>query len=281
MRIVVLTCEHSNQIALCNKLAGAAELAAVVCSRNIARKRPKHSTRILLNRVQYRLLGRPLVRSWFAVMERYRSLYPELPPCEVLRVDNINDGATIDVIERHDPDLVVVSGTNLVGRKVITSSTKRLGIINLHTGISPYVKGGPNCTNWCLAEGTFHLIGSTVMWLDPGIDTGMIVATERTPLNGSETLFSLHWKVMEHAHDLYLRSIQALAAGHPVPRVLQSDLGEGRTFYTADWGGSAMLRALINYKRFYSQTLFSSPEFREKVDRIRLIPVEDGPPSGL
>jgi methionyl-tRNA formyltransferase len=278
MRTVILTCEQPNQVALCNKVAEVAEVAAVVLSRNIPRKLPKHRLRIFLNRIQNRLVGRPFTRAWSAMMERYRSLYPELPPAEILKVDNVNDDATFGAIARHDPDLVIVSGTNLVGRRVVTASSRRLGIINLHTGISPYIKGGPDCTNWCLAERAFHLIGNTVIWLDLGIDTGAIIATEQTPLDGSETLFDLRWKVMEHAHDLYVRSVRALAASRPVPRVLQSDIGKGRTFYTADWGGVAMLRALINYHILYSPSLLSSPEFRERTAHIRLVELGDGLP---
>jgi len=37
---------------------------------------------------------------------------------------------------------------------------------------------------WCLAKNWLHLIGNTVMWIDPGIDSGDLLSTERTPLDG-------------------------------------------------------------------------------------------------
>jgi methionyl-tRNA formyltransferase len=149
--------------------------------------------------------------------------------------------------------LVAVSGTNLVGRKIIAEAASRRGIVNLHTGISPYVKGGPNCTNWCLATRKFDLIGNTVMWLDPGIDTGNIIATERTPLTGDEDLAELHWKVMEHAHDLYRRAIAKIASGEPVASVPQSELGTGPVYYLADWTATQMIKARRNFRTDYRE----------------------------
>src|SRR5207253_2541544 len=129
------------------------------------------------------------------------ALHPRFPDVPLVRVRNINDTATREFLQQLRPDLVTVAGTNMVGPTLLAEASEGRGVVNLHTGLSPYVKGGPNCTNWCLAEGTFHLIGNTVMWLDPGIDTGRIIASERTPLAGDEDLAELHWKVMEHAHD--------------------------------------------------------------------------------
>jgi methionyl-tRNA formyltransferase len=271
MKVVILTCDQPNQAALYHKLAAIADVAAVVLSRNIPRKPPRRSLRILLNRVQGRLFGRPFVRAWAAIQDRYRSTYGRPPEDKIVPVANVNDEGTIRAIDQHRPNLVVVSGTNLVGRKVIEVASAHGGIVNLHTGISPYIKGGPNCTNWCLAEQAFHLIGNTVMWLDPGIDTGPLIATERTPLDGREGLAELHWKVMEHAHDLYTRAVEAVGAGEPVARVPQSEIGPGKTYYTADWGGAAMIRAYANFRLFYSPRLFSSPRFSELSASVRLV----------
>ena len=153
---------------------------------------------------------------------------------------------------------------NLVGEDVIEASRKNRGVVNLHTGISPYVKGGPNCTNWCLAQGWFHLIGNSVMWLDRGIDSGNLITTERTSLTGDEDQEELHWKVMEHAHDLYVRAISAIAAGDGVPDVPQQDLGTGPTFHNADWTARAMIRARWNFARRYPREVGAAmaPEVR-------------------
>lgn len=275
MRVIVLTGEQPNQAALCHKLAAHCDLRAVVLSANVPRKPPARRARLTLNRVAGRLFGREFVAAWQRLLATYEELYPRFPDVPQARVRNVNDEGTLGAIEEHDPDLVVVSGTNLVGRKVIERASRRRGIINLHTGLSPYVKGGPNCTNWCLAEGAFHLIGSTVMWLDAGIDTGHIIATEQTPLDGRETFDELHWKVMEHAHDLYVRAIRKLARGEAVASVAQSDVAEGRTFYNAEWGARAMLRARRNFRSRYAGHFADGGERVPRSAGLKLFPLGD------
>ena len=266
MKVVILTGNQGNQKALCNKIARVCEVSAIVLSENIPRKKPSAPRRAhtFINRVGNRTVGRPFVETWFKILGEYERQFPDYPGVPIVKVKNVNDAATVAALEKHEPDLVIVSGTNLVGKKVIEASERGKGVVNLHTGISPYVKGGPNCTNWCLAKNWFHLIGNTVMWLDAGIDTGKIIATEQTPLSGDETLFELHWKVMEHAHDLYIRSIRQIGAGREVPAVPQSGICEGATFYTNDWNGFQMRKALKNFRSNYP-AYFADREKREKL----------------
>lgn len=251
MQVLVLTVAEANQAALVRKLTDRCEIAGVVLSANIPHSRPRRRARLLLNRVAARTVGTSFRTAWSGMLARYDRGHGSFPDVPQVEVDNVNDAAVLSAIEGLTPDLIAVSGTNLVGERVIEAAGGTRGIVNLHTGISPHVKGGPNCTNWCLAQGWFHLIGNSVMWLDRGIDSGNLIATERTPLTGDETLEELHWKVMEHAHDLCARAIGAIAAGIPVPDVPQAELGDGPTFHNADWTAAAMLRARRNFARHY------------------------------
>jgi methionyl-tRNA formyltransferase len=275
MRAVVLTCNDSIQMALCHKLAKVCDIAAIVVSRNIPARRKSitERLRLLRCRVEGRLAGKPFVDAWFQLQGKYHEQYAAFPAVPLVRVENVNALETLHVLEEQVPDLVIVSGTNLVGRKIIDLAWKRRGIINLHTGISPYVKGGPNCTNWCLAQRWFHLIGNTVMWLDPGIDTGVLIATEQTPLSGNESLLDLHWKVMEHAHEMYAAAVDALAEGKSLPKIPQNSVAAGHTFYTSDWNAAAMMRARRNFRRYYAPEYFGSAEMREQAQRLTLLPI--------
>jgi folate-dependent phosphoribosylglycinamide formyltransferase PurN len=257
MKAVILTGNQGNQRALCHKIADVCDVAAIVVSENIPRRQPSLTKKFqtFASRIGNRLTGREFVETWVKMLGEYDARFPAFPEVPVIRVKNVNDAAAIDALEKYAPDLTIVSGTNLVGKKAIQVSRK---IVNLHTGISPYVKGGPNCTNWCLAKNWFHLIGNTVMWLDLGIDTGKIITTEQTPLDGRETLFELHWKVMEHAHDLYVRAVRKIGEGQAVPAVPQSAIAEGTTFYNADWNASAQRAALRNFRDDY-KNYFADP----------------------
>lgn len=310
MRLVILTVEAPNQAALCHTVEPACELVGVVLSRNIPTRHRARRLRRLLNRLEGRLVGRPYVHAWHVVQRRFHELAPRFPEVPTLQVPNVNDAKTVRWLEHLNPDLVLVSGTTLVGQTIRDWAASRGGIIpppaarpigplrretveaeplvravgggiiNLHTGLSPYVKGGPDCTNWCLAEGAFHLIGNTVLWLDAGIDSGPILATEQTVLSGQESLVELHWKVMTHAHDLCMRAVQAVAAGQQVPRIPQERIAEGRTFSSLDWNGRAMRRAWRNFRRDFSAELVRSRPFQELRTRVKTFPLIPRPAAG-
>lgn len=275
MKVVILTGYQSNQKALCSKIADVCEISAIVLSKNIPRKKMSAArrARTLINRIGNRFVGRPFIETWFKMLEEYDALFPSFPGIPIVEVENINDNATLETLEKFSPDLVIVSGTNLVGKKIIKTSEQGKGIVNLHTGISPYVKGGPNCTNWCLSKNWFHLIGNTIMWLDAGIDTGKIIVTEQTPLDGTENLFDLHWKVMEHAHGLYIRAVNEIAEGKKVPTVPQSSIGEGNLFCTADWNFAANRSALKNFQKYYAQFFADAEKLQRLSAELKLIPL--------
>jgi methionyl-tRNA formyltransferase len=276
LTVVVLTNDQPNQMALSNKLAAHCHLAAIVVSLNQRRREPGFVERLelLASRISVRLLGRPLLRAWRALQDSYARRFPGLPRTQIVRVRNVNDPETLDVIRTRKPDLVMVSGTNLVSRRTIAASPPGTRWINLHTGISPYMNGGPNCTNWCLAERRFGEIGNTVMWLEPGIDSGAIIATERTPLTGRETLPELHWKVMEHAHDLACRVVRRLAAGEELPSIVQADVASGRTFFNREWHGLAARRAVVNFRRHFPSFFAGAASPDDAGSPLKLFPLD-------
>lgn len=277
MRLLLLTTDQPNQVALAHRLADRIELCGAVLSANGARGRTHRPWGRAGSALSNRTVGAPFTRAWRELQARYRERHPDGFPrgLPLVEVPEINDPATRDALETMKPDLVAVSGTNLVGPDLIRGAPPS-GMLNLHTGISPYVKGGPNCTNWCLAKGWFHLIGNTVMWIDEGIDTGRLIVTERTALSGEETLGELHWEVMEHAHKLYTSAIDAIARGSSADGVPQSDLGAGTTFFNRDWNVRAMLRARRNFASGYRAGLA-----RGGAERVRLVELGTGPGNGV
>jgi len=130
----------------------------------------------ILSRIYKRLFQSPLARAWQAMQAECRRQNPSLINQNVLHVENINHQTAIDFTAAQAADFVVVSGTRMIKSKLLGQAPGK--ILNLHTGLSPYIKGGPNCTNWCLAENKIHLIGNTVMWIDEGIDSGNLIGTE-------------------------------------------------------------------------------------------------------
>jgi methionyl-tRNA formyltransferase len=269
MKILFFASPQGNQRALAHKIAAQLPIAGIVTvtPRRSWTKKPSFAKRVkgLAGRALAFPLGLPLRRAWFAMLAHYDAAYPDFPAAP-LQIPDINAPEVLALVERVMPDLVVVSGTNLLKPPLIEAIHRTGKVVNLHTGISPYIKGGPNCTNWCLALRRFDLIGNTVMWLDAGIDSGAIIATERTPLTGRESLTELHIAVMEHAHALYVRCIRLFAEGKALPSVRQDDLGEGRLFLTRHWTAGPMARAVKNFRLHYAKEAAAPP--REKITLV-------------
>jgi methionyl-tRNA formyltransferase len=184
------------------------------------------------------------------MLSEYAHRYPNHPAVPTLEVSNVNALEVLAFCQAQNPSLMVVSGTSLVRAPLLTMPLS-IGMVNLHTGLSPYVKGGPNCTNWCLAEGRPELIGSTVMWIDAGIDTGSIITSARPDLSHISSLLELHQTVMRHAHLLLLDAVQRITSSGKaaVPAVPQSNFLPGRTYYTREWTAKMRYRAVRNFLR--------------------------------
>jgi methionyl-tRNA formyltransferase len=261
MKIFAIFGEGSSQRALAHRIQSIAPLV------HVARVQLKPKARRRLVRSMMSLtLARGLRSAWNAMLRRYDRLYPAWPDVPTSVHPSANDDRLIALVEQEKPDLVLVSGTDLLTAR--TLERFRTKVMNLHTGISPYIRGAPNCTNWALAIGEYDLIGNTVMWMDAGIDSGAIIATERTALDGRESLTELHNKAMDHAHDLYCRAIAMFVAGKELPSVPQSLISKGRLFLMRDWNSTAMLRAVFNHRFRYGPF--------EKKSGIRLVDLENG-----
>lgn len=250
MKIVMLIGDAANQRALAYRLSEVVEIDAIAAIGK-AKYNNNQSRRSLLNAIA----GFPFSYAWRKLMRKYSREYPNYPDCEVRYFDSVKSEELIDFIREWRPDLAVVSGTSLLKEEIIEEIRSTGSIMNLHTGISPYVKGGPNCTNWCLSAGQFQHIGNTIMWLDIGIDTGNIIKAERTPLSGSESLYELHEKVMDHAHYMYVDQVKSFAFGENLPSISQSSIAEGRTYFRREWVWRAKFRALVNFYLRYRSSL--------------------------
>lgn len=102
----------------------------------------------------------------------------------------------------------------------------RHGALNLHPSLLPRHRGASPIAATILAGD--HETGVTLMRMDPGLDTGDIVATERVTLTGDETAPVLEDRLAALAADLLARSLGPWLAGALAPRP-QSETGATMT----------------------------------------------------
>jgi folate-dependent phosphoribosylglycinamide formyltransferase PurN len=263
MKALALIGAAPNQVALASKLHDVHQLVEIVCV-NLPPSKNKAWLGLFNNTI-----GLPLKNAWVKLHKEYSEAF-EAPAVPVNVTESANSALVLEKIKNIRPDLVLVSGTDLLRKEVINEVEKHGRILNLHTGLSPYMNGGPNCTNWALATKRFSYIGNTIMWLNAGIDSGDIVVSERTPLTGNESISELHKKVMEHAHSLYCKAYSAFVEGKSLPSVPQASIGPGCLFLTKHWQPLEVVKALINFKLFYRRS------FKRKSCTITVVSVIEG-----
>jgi methionyl-tRNA formyltransferase len=248
MRIVLLCSTQANQVALANKIAASFNLVGIVAETKEKNKAQKLTLQKLVNAVIQKTIFEKINRAWRGTMEFYRNRYKNFPETKILQTKSINSLEVSDFISACGAELVMVSGTSMI-KKNILSVPLSAGMINLHTGLSPYVKGAPNCTNWCIANNEYHLIGNSIMWIDAGIDSGDLLATAVVKFTGEEDLTRIHIKVMEEAHHLYLEAVHSIISSK-AGRIRQNSIAEGKTYFSRQWNLKMQLKLLRNLKRF-------------------------------
>lgn len=109
---------------------------------------------------------------------RYRQKYFSLDGLPVstspiLKVDSINDNMVSLYIRRYVPDIIIVMGTSILKRDVL-SAAENIPIINIHGGCLPDYKGN-HCFFFALLNEDFAKIASTIHLIDSGVDSGSII----------------------------------------------------------------------------------------------------------
>jgi methionyl-tRNA formyltransferase len=171
----------------------------------------------------------------FSEHDRVRARAFRLPP------GGCNDVATVDVMRRMEPDVILVFGTGLLERSLIDAFPGR--ILNIHLGLSPYYRGaGTNF--WPLVNREPEYCGATIHFLDAGVDSGPIVAHVRPELHDDDGPHEIGNQTIVAAADALATAALALLAG-AVRSVEQR--GSGRLYRRADFSADAVRQLYANF----------------------------------
>ena len=222
-RIVVLCCDGEFQKHLVRKLHNAFHVSGVVFYREARSKgslgerlrryiKPGNLARYLIARWDMRRTARAATPVVSALFDGHRN--PEVPrDIDIEFVDDINTRRSVDFVVRHAPDIVCVNGTNLLRRPMLDLSRQiPLGIINLHTGLSPYTRGG-NCNLFALLEGRPEWVGVTIHYIDPGIDSGDLILTAQVPMDAEDNYDVIDARTFRCGIDLLEKAVRQIVEG--------------------------------------------------------------------
>ncbi len=224
LRVVLLSCDGPYQRDLAVRLHRAQELVGIVkvidpaTRGNLATRlrriaNPARLSRQLLARLDQRRsmrAARPLFDQLFCIDGRA----PEDPPgVTVLQVPNVNAAAAVDFVRSCRPDIVCVNGTNLLRDPMLALAPEiPHGIINLHTGLSPYTRGG-NCNLYALLEGHPEWVGVTIHHIDAGIDSGDLIRTAQVVMEPDDLFDHIDIRTFRLGNDLLVQAIAEVSQG--------------------------------------------------------------------
>ncbi|MBB4635034.1 formyl transferase [Longimicrobium terrae] len=229
MRVAVLCSDQPHHHYLVAALRGRFEVPAVVVEPGSARLDR------LARRKAWREYGWAVyhgARRRYLGLDAYRAAqFPPSPgenrPAHV--VPWINDPSVPEVIEACRPDVTVVMGTSILLWPVL----QRLGpvVLNIHGGYLPWYRGN-HCFFFALYAGDFDRIGTTIHFVNSGIDTGDVLAHVRPPMHPGDNAETLYCRAEKLAIHFLVRQLDEYEQTGILPRTAQPSAG--RTFRTRD-----------------------------------------------
>lgn len=108
-----------------------------------------------------------------SILAEYQLDDAAIPELYLQKVSSVNSPETIQAIRSQSPKVIIVNGTRILGRKIL--ETFPATFLNTHAGITPRYRGAHGAY-WALLNDDAEHCGVTIHVVDPGIDTGPVVA---------------------------------------------------------------------------------------------------------
>lgn len=154
------------------------------------------------------------------------------PPSIPLLPKEIRSESIYKTVQDFAPDMAIVFGSSII-KEPLLSLIPQGKFINLHLGLSPYYRGsGTNF--WPFIHKEIEYVGATLLHIDPGIDTGDIVAHVRPTIEASDTVHSLGCKTILEGTKALAICISMIKEGKTIPRTPQWEVPNEKYYRSQD-----------------------------------------------
>ena len=130
------------------------------------------------------------------------------------RIHSVNGSATVALLRAARPDVVVVNGTRIIASTVLEEIT--CPVINTHAGITPGYRG-VHGGYWALVDGRPDQVGTTVHLVDPGIDTGGVLARATFAVTAADSIATYPYLHLAAGLPLLGQQVDRALGGDPFP----------------------------------------------------------------
>jgi hypothetical protein len=150
------------------------------------------------------------------------------------RVPSVNGEHVVALLLALQPAMVIVNGTRIIASRVLEAAG--CPVVNVHAGITPRYRG-VHGGYWALAEGHPEWVGTTVHLVDPGIDTGGILAQTTFDVTADDSLSTYPYLQLVHGLPLLGAQVDNVMAGAPLGQPREGIAsGSGLYYHPTLWG---------------------------------------------
>jgi len=275
MKVLLLTSNSIQNMALSHMISRQHELVGIVYENRFSGenrlfnylKKVNYNPLKVIEKLYQKYRLRDLESSLVTcINEGYRN-YSSFYDTSIREVANINQKESVEFIKNTVHDIIIVSGTRIV-KKEILSLRPEYGVINMHTGLSPYYNGGPSCTFWCLYNEDVEYIGATVMFIDEGIDSGNIILTDTISLNPTDSYGQMEFKAIDLGNHLILKALEKLLGDRNFRGYKQKDIASGYVYYNKNYTFKKRLAVQNKMKDGTISKLIANKQFDKDIKKF-------------
>lgn len=125
-------------------------------------------------------------------------------------IDNVNDAASVQLLESWNCDLLVVLGWGQI-LKPAALRTARIGVVGAHASLLPHNRGSAP-VNWAIIKGE-QITGNSLIWLAEGVDSGDLIDQREFEITPFDTCATIYDRVAESNREMLLDLCFRLEAG--------------------------------------------------------------------
>ena len=128
----------------------------------------------------------------------------------VYQPKTLRDGTALEILQQLDPELILVAAYGKILPKEILGLPAK-GCVNIHSSLLPKYRGAAPI-NWAIFNGEDYT-GVTLMYMAEGLDTGDIIAWEKTDISLDEDAAQLRDRLAKLGAKLLIETLPDLEAG--------------------------------------------------------------------
>lgn len=199
----------------------------------------------------------------------FRRKYFEINNISLLPVSrkDLNSSLVENSIKDFKADIVVVFGTDILKSNIINVSKN---IINFHLGLSPYYNGA-GTTWWPMFEGKFEKLGTTIHYLDQGVDTGKIISQTKADIKIDDNPHQIGFKNIIKGTEELLKVCNALISEKKIDGITQWKV-KNKQYFMKDFNA----KSLKEFKhRWYNERILEK-WFQSEKDKVKIVRLING-----